>query len=267
MDIYVFFKKLDELYDTHREKVEAFLLESMKEARSVRDKEALITILNEAIGFYRDRDRMTDCILCCDAVKQLLLTVGEKDSKAYATTLLNVATAYRAFGRLIEAEKIYREVLEIYGKLLSPKDYLYAALYNNIALLKQKQKLTGESIYYLKKAIRIIEAYPEAKVELATSQINLAEALMKTENWRLAKPELLKAMKIYLEGRTDMFHYSFALSALARYLYLDKAFEEALAIMKMAMEHLEKKVGRTADYRLLKADLKLIEKAKRESNG
>ncbi len=263
MDINGFLKKLDGLYVTDREGVEAFMLEGMQEARSEGDISALVTILNEAIGFYRDRDRVTECVRCGDTARQLLESMGEKDSKAYATTLLNIATALRAFGRLAEAERLYREVQEIYGKLLSPGDHLYAALYNNLALLKQKQKLHGESIYYLKKAIGIIEAYPGARVELATSRINLAEALMKTENWRQAEPEILKAMEIYREGRTEMFHYSFALSALARYLYLDKAYDEAAAVMKMAMAHLEKKVGRTGDYRLLEADLNLIEKAKR----
>ncbi|MBQ9438559.1 MAG: tetratricopeptide repeat protein [Lachnospiraceae bacterium] len=260
MDIKETLKKLDLLYKTDRPGVEPFLTGCIMKAEQEKDYESLVSLYNEGIGFYRDRGRFGECRRCCEGAKEALSKLGMEGSVPYATTLLNIATAYRAFGNLEEPEGIYSEVSEIYGKRLSKNDYLYAALYNNISLLREKQGRYGEAVSNLKKALEIVKGYPEAKIEIATSEINLASALLKTNHWREASEHIQNAMAIYLPDHTDSFHYSMALGTMGEYLFREGNFKEAEAMILLAMETLEKKMGRTPDYALLERNLQMVRK-------
>ena len=263
MDIKAVLEELDRRYETDRESVESFLTGKIEEADREGDRESLVTLLNEGIGFFRDRSRFAECRVCCARAVMALQELEMEGTLPYATTLLNVATADRAFNRLTEADQIYEEVLKIYEKRLAPSDYLYAALYNNIALLRQKQNRPDEARDLLAKALEIIREYPEAQIELATTLINAASVLLKTENWKNAHIFIMEALGIFLPDKTDMFHYSMALGVLAEYLYKLREYDEAEVILITAMESLEKKMGKTADYKLLENNLRKLRKVKK----
>ena len=263
MDIRAVLEELDRRYETDRESVESFLTGKIEEADREGDLESLVTLLNEGIGFFRDRSRFAECRACCARAVMALQDLGMEGTLPYATTLLNVATADRAFQKLDEADLIYEEVIKIYEKRLAPSDYLYAALYNNIALLRQKQNRPDEARDLLAKALQIIREYPEAEIELATTLVNAASVLLKTENWKNAHSFIMEALRIFLPDKTDMFHYSMALGTFAEYLYRLGEYDEAEVILITAMESLEKKMGKTADYRLLESNLRKLREVKK----
>ena len=139
MDINQVLKQLDELFAQHQiREVEPFLLEKMEAARRLGDTGAMITLLNELIGHYRETGESEKSIAACKQVLELMDQLELKGSVAYATTLLNVANACRAAGLLRESMIYYQEVKEIYGRELESSDFRYASLYNNMSLLFQE---------------------------------------------------------------------------------------------------------------------------------
>lgn len=260
MDISKVLNELDSLYREHRlVEIEPFLKSKTDEARRLKDYDSLITLLNEAIGYYRDRFRFKECNACCTELLQLFSDMDLKDSRAYATTLLNIATAYRAENRPDEAMGLYEEVKRIYKLRLDPADYLYAALYNNISLLYEQQGDYKKAAENLEKALDIVSAYPEEKASLATSHCNLAKVLLETEHWEEAVMHLEKALRLYSElDRTDA-HYSMLLSCLGDYFYRKKEYGAAAKAIKEAMAELEYFTGRTDAYYQLEKKLRKIE--------
>ena len=261
MDIQKALKELDSLYHIDRSKVEERLLGLIGEAGAERDTESQITLYNEAIGFYRDRGRYRECRNCCEAAKEALIGLGMKGTVPYATTLLNIATALRAEGKLSEAMSLYEEVQEIYDRRLDSADYLYAALYNNISLLWTRMGDYGKAADFLERALNIVSAYPEARIEIAVTHVNLAEALLKTSDWEKAEPHIRSAMGIFLADEEKDFHYSMALSAMGEYLYRKGSYEEAEQMVLLAMDELKCRVGCTDSYEQLKENLKEIRRA------
>ncbi len=253
---------LDRLYRKDRAAVEEYLLRSIEAADREDDQAALATLLNEGIGFYRDRSRFGECKVCCLKAKEVMQRMGMQGTIPYATTLLNIATAYRAFGIFDETEEMYREVEDIYRRMLPSDDYLFATLYNNRGLLRQRQGRFGEAAEEYIRALGILEGYPDALDELATSEVNLASVLLETKEWKSALPHLRKAFSIYLDGRTGDFHYCMALNAMGEYLYREGMFAEAEAMLDQAIALLDKLMGKTKDMEILEANRNKIRRAR-----
>ncbi len=259
MDVLQVIREMDGLYELNKpDAVEPFLLEKMEEARAERDYESLVTLLNEGIGYYRDRAKYDKCLLCCREARKTLDEMGMKGSVPYATTLLNIATAYRAAGMLDASMEIYREVFQIYEERLDRSDYLFASLYNNISLLYEQKGDYNSAISYLDKALDIVKGYPEQRISLATSHVNMACALLKTSRWEQAEDHLKKAFEIFLQDERKDFHYGMALAAMGEFLYRKQEYEEAEKMILLAMQKLESHVGRTDSYRRLEENLKEI---------
>ena len=64
MDIKLVLKQLDDLYMTHREnEVEGFLTENLTQALGEGDTGAVLSLLNEMVGYYRDANRYDEALL------------------------------------------------------------------------------------------------------------------------------------------------------------------------------------------------------------
>ena len=73
MDINQVLKQLDELFAQHQiREVEPFLLEKMEAARRLGDTGAMITLLNELIGHYRETGESEKSIAACKQVLELM---------------------------------------------------------------------------------------------------------------------------------------------------------------------------------------------------
>ncbi len=154
-----------------------YLLKSLAEAKSFNDNGAQILILNELMGLYRkigDRENALDC------VNKALIKIndmGVSGQVGSATTFLNCATVYKAFGESERALAFYRKAQEIYEVKLMPTDSRLGGLYNNMALALVDLKEFNEAFILYEKAISIMLCNENGQPEAAITYLNMANAI------------------------------------------------------------------------------------------
>lgn len=259
MDMEKILQELDRLFATYQmDRVEGYLESRMEEARTGGDRESLVTLMNEMIGYLRDASKYEKACAYCRRVLDLLEDMGLKGSVPYATTLLNVANAYRAAGKLEESMIQYRTVLVIYQSHLTDTDFRYASLYNNMSLLYQEMQDYEMACKCLEKALLVVNLYEEARIEAAVTYTNLAASQLKLGMWQEAMINLKKAFSIFEMDEKKDYHYSGALSAMGEAQYMAGNLEESAFYYDKALQEIEKNVGRTKAYEITLQNLKMV---------
>lgn len=252
-------KGLDELFVAHRiTEVEPYLLSYLEKARESGDASSEITLLNELIGFYRDTSQYEKSISACGQVLEIMENQGLKDTIPYATTLINVANAMRAAGKLEDSKRYYDEVFLLYDGKLDSNDFRYASLNNNMSLLYQEMNDFENACNCLNNALVIAKQYDEARIEVATTHTNLAMSLLKLDKVEEAKEHLSEALAIFEADEEKDFHYSAALAAMAEAEFLMGNLEESAAYYRKALQEIEKNVGRTQAYEIVEQNLNTV---------
>ena len=167
-------EKLDGLMGRGQwDEAEALLLSARDRAIERGDEATALSVESERMGFYRMHDQPEGFF----AAKESALSLLEKvriDRRARGTILINAATGLVAFGRAEEALPLYTETETLYTAVLRPGDYLFAALYNNMAsafaALGDYEKAVGQTC----RALAILEKLPHHP-DLATTWVNLAQ--------------------------------------------------------------------------------------------
>ena len=115
MDTQAFLQQLDDLFATGKEKDAAeHLKKGLAAARAEKDDKAILTVLNELIGFHRAGGRHGESVAAANEAIALCEKMGLSGSATEATVLLNAATAMRAAGKVKEAIPMYEKVLAVY---------------------------------------------------------------------------------------------------------------------------------------------------------
>lgn len=259
MDINQVLTEYDGMFGVHtREEIEAFLIKNRDAANAEGDSYSELTLLNEMVGFYRDAGLKEKGLVCCKQVIEMLDTLHLNGTVEYATSLLNVANAYRAFGLHNRSLKLHNQVQDIYKQTLPENAFHYASLYNNWSLLYQEMEDFENATVMLKKALAVVDTYSDAVIQQATTRSNLAATLLRLSQSKTDKEAekiyheaiqyLQEALKIYEADGGKDFHYSAALSAMGDACYMKKRYEMAAEYYKRAMAELEKHVGKTEAY-------------------
>lgn len=239
---------LDQLFGEQKmAEVEPYLQDALKEAMNEGDFSAVITIVNELIGFYRDISQYEKSIYYCEQILPFMEGHGLKGTIHYATTCLNVANAYRAAGQWQVSLQYYEEVKSIYDTMLSSTDSLYASYYNNLSLLYQEMGDFDKAAQCLKTALEIIETYGDV-IKVAITCSNLAASLLRIEEQKQAEYYLNRALQIFIEDGEQDFHYGAALSVMGELQFQKGKYEEAVKYYQKALDELEKHVGKTEYY-------------------
>ena len=197
--------------------IEVYLYKNIEQAKVQSETSVLFTLLNEMIGFCRDTTQKEKALKYCDELLDLLDTMNLKGSVEYATSLLNIANAYRAFGLLEESIQFFENVEHIYNQKLNKNDFGYANLYNNWALAYQEIKDYEMAKDTLLKALTVVDSYEEAKIQQATTRTNLAATLLQMnheEAYQEAMGHLKKALEIHEQYEEQDFHYGATLVAM-----------------------------------------------------
>lgn len=259
MNIEQVLRELDSLFARHdMERVEAFLIEKINEASAMEDYGAMITLLNEIIGHYRETGEFEKSISCCKQVLILMDQLGMQGSVEYATTLLNVANACRAAGLLRESMTYYEEVRRIYDVHVAPYDFRYASLFNNMSLLFQEMGDFESACDCLERALGIALQYPEARIEVAVTYTNLAASQLRLGRWEEAIDNLKKAFSIFEMDEERDYHYSAALSAMGEAQYMAGNLEESAECYRRALYEIERNVGRSKAYEITMQNLQAV---------
>lgn len=250
MDIKKSLNELDLLYEKNLyNEVEKFLLSKIKKSKEENDRRSEITLLNELMGFYRTSSRYKELIDLCDYTISLLKEIGLEGTVAYATTALNVATAYREVGKVDKSLEYYSEVLKTYRAAIPENDMRFASLYNNMSIACNEKKHYEEAFDLLEKALAIVVKNKGTETEEAITYSNMTKCLMKMNRLSEASDYAKKSLLIFEKksGQKD-FHYSASLSAMGELQFLQGNYEEALKYFNHALSEIENTIGINSYY-------------------
>ena len=251
MDVNEILQQVDELYEQNKgPEAEKVMQSGIAQAAKEGDNGALLQLLNELLGYYRETSQVENSYAIAAQAMYLAGQMGPKDSIPYATTLLNVANAYRAGGRLGESLELYLQVRGIYERTLSKDNMLIASFENNLSLLYQELGDFESARQALMKALEIVTA-KQADFEIAVTYTNLAGTCLQLGRAEEAYDYAQKAVKGFEGMQVEDTHYCAALSALGSYYVYQQSFEEALKVFEQALAIMEKNPARTEYYHRL----------------
>lgn len=253
--------QVDAFYEENRgEEAERLMQSSIQEAMNLGDDGARLQLLNELMGYYRETSQKEKVFQTAAAAIEHAKEMGLEGTVPYATTLLNVATAYRACGRLRESGEYYAQVQEIYDSQLEPDSMLMAGLKNNIALLYQETGDFATAKEKLLEALAIVSARGVA-YEMAVTCANLASTCMQLGQEEEACGYAHRSVEIFQRENVADSHYAAALATLGAYSYRGKEFRKALQYYRQGMEAVERNLGRNEYYRRLQENAAACERA------
>lgn len=235
--------------------VEDFLHEQYEIAKSEKDGNSALSILNEMIGYYRVTTQFDKAIRVIGDIENLINKMELKDTIAEGTSLLNIATVYRAMGKQEQAGDCYKRAEMLYHKELDETDYRMAGLYNNFSLFYQEIGEYSLAVEYLKKAIPIITAIPDSVIQQAVSYTNLGQIYSQMKQWAQAKECLFKAKELFARVNNEDEHFSGFANAMGYYYMQQKDYENAIKYYEMALLSVDRFYGRTKNYQQIQKDL------------
>lgn len=259
-------QQIDKYFEQNQTaEAELFMQEMIEKARKEKDNNALLILLNELIGYYRETSQAEKSFDLAKQAEKLLKEMGLAGSIPYATTLLNIANAYRAGGKLEDSLSYYNQVIEIYQKQLSPKDMLVASFYNNKSLLYQEMGDFLSAKKCLLMALAIVKEQKDAYFELAVTYANLASTCLRRNEDEEAAEYFQNAITLFEEHNIEDAHYSAALNSLGMYYYKKGKYDAASENFQKAMECIYKSLGENEYYNRVKENLQACETAKQEA--
>lgn len=244
--------------------IENYLKQQLQQAEKENESSARITLLNEIIGFCRDTSQREKALAYCSELKGLADALNMQGTVEYATVLLNIANAYRAFDRLSEASDMYMQVLDIYNRHADTPEYLYASLYNNWSHVYQELGNYIKAKELLEKALKILMNGSGLDIQQATTRVNIASALLNIgteEAYVEASAHLQQALSIFEKDGGRDFHYSAALVAMGDACSFRKDYQQAAEYYSKGLKEIEKHTGHNDNY---KKTLLKYEDAKRK---
>lgn len=261
MNVQEIILQIDKLLEENkREEAEKLMQENIALAVAEQDDNSLLRLLNELLGFYRETGRHEEAYLIADRSVAQAERMGLAGTIPYATTLLNVANAYRAGGRLEESLEKYLQVQEIYRQLLAPDDMLAASFHNNFSLLYQEMGEYGKARECLLNALQIVKEKGSG-YELGVTYANLAATCVQLEQMEEAKEYAEKSMEVFEKAGIMDSHYAAALSAIGAWHFHRHEYGEAGAAYRKAMGLVEQCNGRNHAYRRLQENAEACERA------
>ena len=255
-DTQQFLNGLDAIFDRHAAATEAgpYLEQAMVDAENAGDEAGLLTVLNETMGFYRSQGRHKDNQWIVQRALELAARMGltTGTSEAWATTLINCATAMRAAKQYDQAADLYHQAQDVCRHSLAPTDRRLAALHNNLSMLYSETNRPDKAELELREALRIIEASsvnPDEDIDVASSHTNLALTLLTEHKLEGAHWHAAKALDIYKTGHLEhSAHYASALAGYAQVCFAEKRYADAVAGYRHALDVIEECYGKDTDY-------------------
>ena len=231
--------------------IETYLYEKIKEAIEEQDDSAIITLLNEMIGLCRDTSQKEKALVYCEQLKKLMIRMNLEGTKDYATSMQNIANAYRAFGLWDEAEEAFQIIEKTYETFVDKGDYLWASMSNNWGLLYQETKEYQKSVVILQKALDFIVKIPNSRIKEAITKTNLANSLFGLqieEAMKKGYDYLIEAIEVFVEDGEKDFHYGAALVAMGDYYVCNKEWKKAKNYYKKGLVEILIHTGKTEFY-------------------
>lgn len=166
----------------------------LAEAESVGDVSTEVFIRNEMMGLLRKLGRKQEALAAADAALRKVTALQIGQQVGGATTLLNCATVYKAFGLAEQALPLYEQTREVYERSLQPEDNRLAGLYNNMALAMVDLKRYQDANVLYQKAIAILERTDGGAPDIAITCLNMANAAEAEQGFAVAEPFIAECL-------------------------------------------------------------------------
>lgn len=256
-----FMKKLDEIYQSGQtNQIERYLQDGIRQAENQQDKEAILALCNELIGYYRTVSRHEEGLRCSERALELVHELGLTGTVNHGTTLLNVATAHRAAARYPKAEQCYKQAQRIFERQLDAGDYRLTSLYNNMGLLYAETNRPQDAKAFLEAALRLVRRFHPGSAELAITLTNLGNVLFRLQQSAQASDYMKEAVAVFesIGGKPDV-HYPSALSGLGEAYFHQGDLEQAEQCYAKALQLIEQIYGKNDDWNTTKRNLQTVQ--------
>lgn len=155
---------------------EKHLLYWLDEASRGCDRKTEILIENELMGLYRKLGKRNEALASVNSALSKIEALGIESQVGSATTFLNSATVYKAFGEPERSLPLFNKAKAIYEAELDSNDARLGGLYNNMALTLVDLGKYSEAYELYEKAISIMNLQENGALEVAITHLNIASA-------------------------------------------------------------------------------------------
>ncbi len=149
----------------------------LAEAKSVSDQRAALLLSNELMGLSRKLGEKENAIAFAEAALALIDEMEIPQNVGAATTYINCATVYKAFGDAERGLPLFEKAKEIYEASLDKGDDRLGGLYNNMALAFVDLGRFEEAHALYEKAISVMASVEDKEPEQAITYLNMASAV------------------------------------------------------------------------------------------
>ncbi len=170
-------EKLDEYFAKNDyQGAKRHLIYWLEEARAVNDCKGKLLVTNELMGLCRKLGEGDEAIGYARSAISLVEKMGIENNVGAATTYLNSATVFKAFGRAEAAIPFFETARKIYENNLLPDDERLGGLYNNMALafVDLGDFCKADELYDA--ALAVMRKNDGAEPEQAITYLNMASA-------------------------------------------------------------------------------------------
>lgn len=175
MDIKRILEKLDSYFSKNDYfGAERHLNYWLNEAEQSGDDRSKLTLCNELIGLSRKLSNEEQTFKYTRLALDTLKSLQMEDSISAATTYINVATAYKAFGKPSSSLPLFEKAKIIYESNLLDSDSRLGGLYNNMALTLSELKRFEEAYFFYNRAISVMSSVQKGELEIAITHLNIA---------------------------------------------------------------------------------------------
>lgn len=161
------------------------------EARRVDDQKGLLTVLNEAVGYYRRTGKRSRAVAAMDESLSLVEELGQSGTVSGATIYINAATTLSFFGNEEKALTLYQKAAACFENEGKTDSYEYAALLNNRAATLYELKRYEKAEEDWLAAVDILKRIGHHAGEIAVSLIMLAHLTFDRDDTAYDKVEAL----------------------------------------------------------------------------
>lgn len=250
---------LDRLFETAGQtEIEEYLESWKNRAETEVDKPGLVLILNEMMGFFRETSQYEKSIDSSEQAIQLMKEMGMENTLPYATTLLNSANALRAAGKTEESAAYYGQVFTLFETLVSPEDFAYAELYNNVALLYQELGRFDQAVKSLQNALAICLKTPDKDFQIAVTYANLGTSELYAGDVEHAVLDLQESNRRFEALQVYDSHHAAALSGLAEASSMQGNYALAKAQYERALNMIETYIGKNEAWNRVNEKLQKV---------
>lgn len=170
--------KLDEyLNKNDYSAAERHLVYWLSEAERGCDAKTELLVRNELMGLYRKLGREKEALACVSVALDKIEKLDIGHQVGAATTFLNCATVYKAFGKAEESIPLFERAGRVYESELEESDSRLGGLYNNMALSLVDLKRFSEANELYKKAISVMKRTQNGDLEVAITYLNMASSI------------------------------------------------------------------------------------------